>query len=49
MQPEGYKIARAKVYQDKGVALPTDGDAWYTLSREYVIEGAAVVEGPVLE
>jgi hypothetical protein len=24
---EGYKIARAKVYKDKGVALPTDREA----------------------
>jgi hypothetical protein len=42
---EGYKIAREKVYKDRGVALPTGRDARHTLSRDYVIEGAVVVEG----
>ncbi len=42
---EGYRIAREKVYQEKGVALPTDRDARHALSQEYVTRGAAVVEG----
>jgi nuclease S1 len=42
---EGYKLAREKVYKDKGVALPTDRDARHTLSRDYVTGGAEVVEG----
>jgi hypothetical protein len=42
---EGYKLARAKVYTDKGAALPGPGDVRHTLSQDYVLEGAAVVEG----
>jgi hypothetical protein len=42
---EGYKIARAKVYTDKGAALPGPGGARHTLSQDYVLESAAVVEG----
>jgi hypothetical protein len=42
---EGYKIAREKVYRDKGKALPTDREARHTLSRDYMIEAAVVVEG----
>jgi hypothetical protein len=42
---EGYKIAREKVYKDKGVALPTDRDTRHTLSADYVLEGSLVVEG----
>ena len=42
---EGYKIARAKVYTDKGAALPGPGGARHTLSQDYVPESAAVVEG----
>jgi hypothetical protein len=42
---EGYKIARAKVYTDKGAALPGPGGDGHTLSQDYVLEGAAVVEG----
>jgi hypothetical protein len=42
---ECYKIAREKVYTDKGVALPGPGGARHTLSQNYVIEGAVVVEG----
>jgi hypothetical protein len=41
---EGYQIAREKVYKDKGVALPTDRDVRHALSRDYVLEGAVVVE-----
>jgi hypothetical protein len=41
---EGYKIAREKVYQEKGAALPTDREARHALSRDYVLEGAVVVE-----
>ncbi len=42
---EGYQIAREKVYQDKGAALPGPGGDRHTLSQDYVLEGAAVVEG----
>jgi hypothetical protein len=42
---EGYKIAREKVYKDKGVAVPAGRDSRHTLSRDYVLEGAVVVEG----
>jgi hypothetical protein len=42
---EGYKIAREKVYKDKGAALPGPGGARHTLSQDYVLEGALVVEG----
>jgi hypothetical protein len=42
---EGHKIAREKVYKEKGVALPTDRDARHPLSQDYVLEGAVVVEG----
>jgi hypothetical protein len=42
---EGYKIAREKVYQDKGVALPTDRESRHNLSRDYVLDGALAVEG----
>jgi hypothetical protein len=41
---EGYKIASAKVYTDKGTALPGQGGARHTLSQDYVLEGALVVE-----
>jgi hypothetical protein len=41
---EGYKVARAKVYRDKGVALPGPGGARHTLSQDYVLQGALVVE-----
>jgi hypothetical protein len=41
---EGYKIAREKVYTDKGIALPGPGGARHTLSQDYVLEGALVVE-----
>jgi hypothetical protein len=42
---EGYKISRVKVYNDKGVALPTNQDVRHTLSADYVLEGALLVEG----
>jgi hypothetical protein len=42
---EGYKVTRAKVYSDRGAALPGPGGARHTLSQEYVLEGAVVVEG----
>jgi hypothetical protein len=41
---EGYKIAREKVYTDKGAALPGPSGARQTLSQDYVLEGALVVE-----
>jgi hypothetical protein len=41
---EGYKIARQKVYQDKGVALPGPGGDRHTLSADYMLAGGVVVE-----
>ena len=41
---EGYKIAREKVYQDKGAALPGPGGDRHTLTADYMLDGAAVVE-----
>jgi hypothetical protein len=46
---EGYKIARAKVYRDKGVVLPGPGGARHTLSQDYVLDGALVVESRLPE
>jgi hypothetical protein len=42
---EGFRITRVTVYQDQGKALLIDRQARPALSRNYVAEGAAVVEG----
>jgi hypothetical protein len=41
---EGYKIAREKVYRDKGVTLPGPGGDRHTLSTDYMLAGGVVVE-----
>ena len=40
---EGNKLARDKVYQDKGEKLPTDGKP-FPLSEAYVKEGGEIVD-----
>lgn len=40
---ESHKLARTKVYLDKGQAIPANGDP-HTLSGDYILEGAEIVE-----
>lgn len=40
---ESHKIAREKVYTDKGAAIPTEGQP-HKLSSDYLLNGAEIVE-----